>query len=104
RWIDSAVKKERGQVWKNERMMSRRRRSRRTGGDARPLLLAAVGRRASHPASLWHHAESDRETAGAGRIGNAERSPTRILFYDPFRRRAAFSTKENHHARRSDPR
>ena len=46
---------------------------RRTAAETCALLLAAVGRRASHAAAFWRHAEKDRCAAAAKRIANQAR-------------------------------
>ena len=46
---------------------------RRTTGETCALLLAAAGRRASHAAAFWQHAEKDRGAAAAERVANQER-------------------------------
>ena len=46
---------------------------RRTAGETCALLLAAVGRRASHAAAFWQHAAKDRGPAAAERVANQEK-------------------------------
>ena len=51
----------------------------KTGGQLvklRTVLLAAAGRRASHAAAFWQHAEKDCGVAGAERVANQERQRT----------------------------
>ncbi len=57
-------------------------RDRRTAGETCALLLAAVGRGASHTAALWQHAENDRGAAAAERVTNQERQriePSKVI-------------------------
>ena len=45
----------------------------RTAGETCAVLLAAVGRRASHAAAFWQHAENARGATAAERVANQER-------------------------------
>jgi hypothetical protein len=46
---------------------------RRTASETCAVLLAAAGRRASHAAAFWQHAEKDCGAAAAERVANQER-------------------------------
>jgi len=46
---------------------------RRTTAETCTLLLAAIGRRASHAAAFWQHAAKDRGAAAAERVAKQER-------------------------------
>lgn len=55
-----------------DQLVAEAREDRRTAGETYALLLPAIGRRTSHAAASWQHAEIDRGAAAAERIANQE--------------------------------